>query len=118
MNTPTYFDHYATEQWAKYAPNLVSRGDITEQDWHNLECFCVNYSAYREAQEELKKHGLIIVFSNQNRGQNPAFKAMLEAQKLMIKFGEKLGFDPITRAKFTPDLDEHDELDDIIPRVR
>jgi len=114
MRQPTYLDKHAKAQWQKYAPSLRTRSDITDQDWHNLECFCVNYSAYRQAQEDVQTNGLILVFCNDNRGQNPAFKAMLEAQKLMIKFGELLGFDPISRIKIPKHIDEGDELDALL----
>jgi P27 family predicted phage terminase small subunit len=114
MRQPNYLDKHAKVQWQKYAPSLRVRADITDQDWHNLECFCSNYSAYRQAQEDLKANGLILTFSNDNRGQNPAFKAMLEAQKLMIKFGELLGFDPISRIKLPQNLSDEDELDALL----
>jgi len=114
MRQPKHLDKYGKTQWQKYAPSLRTRPDITEQDWHNLECFCVNYASFRTALDDVQKNGLILTFSNDNKGANPAFKAMMEAQKLMIKFGELLGFDPISRSKFNPQEDNLDELDKLL----
>tara|TARA_R110002050_G_scaffold216254_5_gene352367 strand:+ start:205 stop:558 length:354 start_codon:yes stop_codon:yes gene_type:complete len=114
VRAPKYFDKISAAQWRKYAPSLRERKDITNQDWHNLECFCVNYSMYRKALEDIEEKGLILKFSNDNVGQNPSFKIMTEAQKLMIKNGEKLGFDPVTRIKYPVPVEEQDDLDGLV----
>lgn len=114
VRTPKYLDKLSAAQWRKYAPSLRERKDITNQDWHNLECFCVNYSIYRQALKEIEDKGLILTFNNDNVGQNPAFKVMTEAQKLMVKNGEKLGFDPVSRSKYHVPVEDEDELDGLI----
>lgn len=114
IRQPKYFDKLAAEQWKKYAPSLRTRNDITDQDWHNLECFCVNYSSYRQAQQDVSINGLVLTFNNDNRGQNPAFKIMMEAQKLMMKYGEKLGFDPVSRLKNKCVNEDKDDLNGLI----
>lgn len=114
VRQPNYLTKIAANQWRKYAPSLRERTDITNQDWHNLECFCVNYANYRLALDDVNTNGLILTFNNDNRGQNPAFKAMMESQKLMIKYGEILGFDPVSRAKHKAPIEEKDELDGLI----
>jgi P27 family predicted phage terminase small subunit len=91
MRIPSYFDKYARNQWQKYAPVLRVCSDITDQDWAWLECYCTNYAIYRQSIEDINENGLFLMMNaNQTRGQNPAFKVLTEAQKLMIKFGALL----------------------------
>jgi P27 family predicted phage terminase small subunit len=114
IRIPSHLNKLAKAQWRKYVPSLKERTDITPQDLHNLESFCVNYAMYRAALEDVEANGLILVFNNDNKGQNPAYKVMMESQKLMLKFGELLGFDPVSRVKHKAPVEDKDDLDGLI----
>ncbi len=60
---PAYLDELAAQQWKAKAKQLAERGDLTPADWNNLELFCVNYSMYRKAVEDLASRGFSIVNS-------------------------------------------------------
>ena len=114
IRTPTHLNKLAKAQWKKYVPSLKVRTDITAQDLHNLESFCVNYATYRAALDDVETNGLVLVFSNHHKGANPAYKIMMESQKLMLKFGELLGFDPVSRVKHKAPIEDKDELDELL----
>jgi phage terminase small subunit len=42
------------------AKQLAERGDLTPADWNNLELYCVNYSMYRKAVEDLALRGFSV----------------------------------------------------------
>ncbi|MDT0594549.1 P27 family phage terminase small subunit [Glaciecola petra] len=88
---PSYLSDFAKSQWRLYAPILRKRDDVNDQDWAWLELYCQNYAIYRQSMHDIEEHGLFLMMNaNKTRGQNPAFKVLTEAQKLMIKFGALL----------------------------
>lgn len=111
MKAPKYLDKLAKEQWKLRSDQLASRDDIQPADWTNLELFCVNYSMYRKAMEDIAKRGFSIVNSQGTESRNPALSAKSEAEKIMIKMASLLGFDPVSRRKNPVEANEEDELD-------
>lgn len=111
MKAPKYLDKLAKEQWKLRVDQLASRDDIQPADWTNLELFCVNYSMYRKAMEDIAKRGFSIVNSQGTESRNPALSAKSEAEKIMIKMASLLGFDPVSRRKNPVEANEEDELD-------
>lgn len=80
-------------------------------DWSNLELYCVNYSIYRKAVEDLATRGFSIVNSQGSESRNPALSAKADAERIMIKMASLLGFDPVSRRRNPPETEEEDELD-------
>ncbi|GEM_PF-78913 len=108
---PAYLDELAAQQWKAKAKQLAERGDLTPADWNNLELFCVNYSMYRKAVEDLASRGFSIVNSQGGESRNPALSAKADAEKIMIKMSSLLGFDPVSRRRNPVETEEEDELD-------
>lgn len=111
MKAPKYLDKIAKEQWKLRSEQLAQRDDIQDADWTNLELYCVNYSMYRAAVEDIAKRGFSIVNSQGTESRNPALSAKSEAEKIMIKMASLLGFDPVSRRKNPVETEELDELD-------
>lgn len=108
---PAYLDELAAQQWKAKAKQLAERGDLTPADWNNLELFCVNYSMYRKAVEDLASRGFSIVNSQGGESRNPALSAKADAEKIMIKMSSLLGFDPVSRRRNPVETEGEDELD-------
>ena len=108
---PAYLDEIAAQQWKAKAKQLAERGDLTPADWNNLELFCVNYSMYRKAVEDLAARGFSIVNSQGGESRNPALSAKADAEKILIKMSSLLGFDPVSRRRNPVETEEEDELD-------
>ncbi|MCW9709824.1 phage terminase small subunit P27 family [Avibacterium sp. 21-586] len=111
---PSYLDKIAKDQWNKKIKVLAERGDITEEDYTNLELYCVNYSLYRSAIEDIAKRGFSITNSQGTESRNPALTAKSEAEKIIIKMSSLLGFDPVSRRKNPVETEENDAIDDIM----
>lgn len=110
---PDYLDKIAKEQWGSKIQVLAERGDITSEDYTNLELYCVNYSLYRQAVQNIAERGFSITNSQGTEARNPALTAKSEAEKIIIKMSSLLGFDPVSRRKTPIDTDEADELDNL-----
>ena len=103
---PAYLDEIAAQQWKAKAKQLAERGDLTPADWNNLELYCVNYSMYRKAVEDLATRGFSIVNSQGGESRNPALSAKADAEMSSL-----LGFDPVSRRRNPVETEEEDELD-------
>ncbi|QXD00409.1 phage terminase small subunit P27 family [Klebsiella sp. PL-2018] len=108
---PAYLDEVAAQQWKTKAKQLAERGDLTPADWNSLELYCVNYSMYRKAVEDITRRGFTVEGSRGAATSNPALKAKSDAEKIMIKMSSLLGFDPVSRRRNPPETEEVDELD-------
>lgn len=108
---PAYLDEIAVKQWKEKSRQLSGREDLTPADWSNLELYCVNYSIYRKAVEDLATRGFSIVNSQGSESRNPALSAKADAERIMIKMASLLGFDPVSRRRNPPETEEEDELD-------
>ncbi len=104
-------DEIAVRQWKEKSRQLSGREDLTPADWSNLELYCVNYSIYRKAVEDLATRGFSIVNSQGSESRNPALSAKADAERIMIKMASLLGFDPVSRRRNPPETEEEDELD-------
>ncbi len=111
---PAYLDEIAVRQWKEKSRQLSVREDLTPADWSNLELYCVNYSIYRKAVEDLATRGFSIVNSQGSESRNPALSAKADAERIMIKMASLLGFDPVSRRRNPPETEEEDELDRLV----
>lgn len=110
---PEYLDEIAREQWRLKIAVLSERGDITTADYTNLELYCVNYSLYRKAVQNIAERGFSITNSQGTEARNPALSAKSEAEKIIVKMSSLLGFDPVSRQKTPIETEEKDELDNL-----
>lgn len=110
---PEYLDEIAREQWRLKIAVLSERGDITTADYTNLELYCVNYSLYRKAVQNIAERGFSITNSQGTEARNPALSAKSEAEKIIVKMSSPLGFDPVSRQKTPIETEEKDELDNL-----
>jgi len=75
--------------------------------------YCVNYSIFRSAVEDIGKRGFSITNSQGTEARNPALTAKSEAEKIMVKMSSLLGFDPVSRRKNPIETEEKDEIDEL-----
>ncbi|MFA9485956.1 MULTISPECIES: phage terminase small subunit P27 family [unclassified Moraxella] len=102
IEPPEWLPPLAFEIWRLVMPELLSNKVLTIADVHNIECFCVAYARWREAQEHIKYNGIVI--TNEETGsmaKNPAVTVMNETARQLVQFGSLLGLDPSSRARLT-----------------
>ncbi|PJG81964.1 phage terminase small subunit P27 family [Caviibacterium pharyngocola] len=113
-NAPDFLDDIAKAQWNARIAQLAERNDIKPEDLTNLEIYCVNYSLFRQASEDITKNGFSFKNSQGSRSRNPALSAKSDAEKVMIKMSSLLGFDPVSRRRNPIETEETDVIDEIL----
>lgn len=111
---PSFLDPIAKSVWKERIPQLLERGDIQDADLIHLELYCVNYSLFRAAVEDIHKNGFSIINSQGTQSRNPALSAKADAEKVMVKMSSLLGFDPVSRRKNPVEVDSTDLIDEIL----
>ena len=111
---PSFLDPIAKSVWTERIPQLLERGDIQDADLIHLELYCVNYSLFRAAVEDIHKNGFSIVNSQGTQSRNPALSAKVDAEKVMVKMSSLLGFDPVSRRKNPVEVDSTNMIDEIL----
>ena len=102
IEPPEWLNSLAVDMWERVMPELICSGVLTMPDLHNVESFCMAYARWREAQDLIDKHGVVV--TNPETGamlKNPAVTVVNESAKQMIQFGSLLGLDPSSRARLT-----------------
>lgn len=102
IEPPEWLNSLAVEMWECVMPELIGSGVLTMPDLHNVESFCMAYARWREAQDLITMHGVVV--TNPETGamlKNPAVTVVNESAKQMIQFGSLLGLDPSSRARLT-----------------
>ena len=111
---PSFLDPIAKSVWKERIPQLLERGDIQDADLIHLELYCVNYSLFRAAVEDIHKNGFSIVNSQGTQSRNPALSAKADAEKVMVKMSSLLGYYPVSRRKNPVEVDSTDMIDEIL----
>ena len=111
---PSFLDPIAKSVWKERIPQLLERGDIQDADLIHLELYCVNYSLFRAAVEDIHKNGFSIGNSQGTQSRNPALSAKADAEKVMVKMSSLLGFDPVKNRKNPVEVDSTDMIDEIL----
>lgn len=99
--SPEWFGDIAAHIWCQVAPWLVESRILTATDLHNLECFCMAYQRWREAQDDITKNGIVVMGATQEI-KNPACTVANETMRQMATYGALLGLDPSSRARLKP----------------
>ena len=99
--TPEWLTDLAVTMWQTIMPELMANKILTIADLHNVESFCMAYSRWRESEDAVTKHGILVESPQGALVKNPALTAINEAKKQMIQFGSLLGLDPSSRARLT-----------------
>lgn len=99
---PEWMGDVAAGVWRNAAPWLTESKIMAATDLHNLEAFCVAYQRWREAQDHIEDHGLVVTGAQGGPMKNPACTVANESLRQVATFGAALGLDPSSRARLKP----------------
>lgn len=108
---PSYLNPVAKTMWKRHIQFLIERNDYQAVDLHHFEMYCINYAIWQKAIKDIDEKGFSISNSQGTASRNPALSAKADAEKVMVKMSNLLGFDPLSRRKNPVDNTEMDELD-------
>jgi P27 family predicted phage terminase small subunit len=99
---PEWMGDIAAGIWRRAAPWLAANKIMAATDLHNLEAFCMAYQRWREAQDHIDDHGLVVTGAQGGPMKNPACTVANESLRQVATFGALLGLDPSSRARLKP----------------
>lgn len=105
---PVYLDAYAREEWDRVAPELYGVGLLTIPDQTTLAAYCLAFSRWRFAEEEIQKvaklddrtkhGGLVQITKEGNAIQHVLVGIANTARKDMVRIAAEFGLTPSARA--------------------
>lgn len=98
VEPPEWLSEMAVQMWQTVVPELLANKILTVADLHNVEAFCMAYSRWREAENDVKMNGITIQ-TEATVIKNPAVTVANEALRQMVQFGSLLGLDPSSRTR-------------------
>lgn len=92
-------DEFAAALWDMLIQELCGSQVLCVTDLHNIEVFCAAYSRWRQAEQEIAKHGLVVEGATGGPIKNPACTVVNESLRQMTTYGSLLGLDPSSRSR-------------------
>ncbi len=100
VDAPDWMPEIAIIMWQTVMPELLAAKILTIPDLHNVEAFCMAYSRWRRAEDDIKDNG-VTIRTEKTVIKNPAVTVVNEATSQMMKFGALLGLDPSNRQRLS-----------------
>ena len=117
---PSHLGPEAKKEWRRLGRLLVSMGVMTEADAGALALLCTSWARWIEAEEQLRRYGIVIKSPSGYPIQSPylsiARQAMAEVRSLLSEFG----LTPASRSRVSaaPIEDEEDEFEALLRRTQ
>ncbi|NGR09385.1 phage terminase small subunit P27 family [bacterium SGD-2] len=99
IDCPIWMGEYGRQLWETIVPELCKEKVLAATDVQNLEIYCSAYDQFREAQDHIARHGIVIPGAQGSPVKNPAVTAKNEAVRQMATYGGMLGLDPSSRQR-------------------
>jgi len=111
MPAPDWMSDDAKAEWGRVIAILVDRRILTEADLASLENYCVSIGTIREAERDIREHGLVIRTEKGAR-KNPAIAIQSDAMTRARLLAAELGLTPVSRSR--PSVRNDDADDDLL----
>lgn len=106
---PKHLNERARRIWRSTAKELYVAGLLTTIDVHHLATYCSTYAEQLEAEENVKKTGMVIKTLNGNFIQNPYLGIVHRCIDILNKMRADFGMTPSARARIKVDPDKEDD---------
>lgn len=95
---PSVVQGNARREWTRIVQELEKRGILDRVDSAALAAYCVSFARWQDAEAMVKKQGLVVTTIKGNQIQNPALGVANKAMQMCVKYAEKFGLTPASRA--------------------
>jgi len=99
VEPPSWLPDLAKQMWQTVCPHLCKKKVLAVTDLHNLESFCIAYSTWREAVQQVLVNGIVVEGATGGPIKNPACTVVNETMRQIALFGGNLGLDPASRGR-------------------
>ena len=114
---PDWLEGEAREEWDRVVAELSKTCLVSPLDALSLASYCRVYAMWREADRQVKEHGITFISDNGNIRCNPAAKLCLSLFEALRRMGAEFGFTPSARSRISlspPKTEEVDEFDNFL----
>lgn len=98
-SAPAHLDKIAKAEWRRISAILLSQGVISQADRAALAAYCVAYSRWAHAEENVRKYGTVLKGSNGGMFQSPYLPVANRAMEQMVRLASEFGLTPASRTK-------------------
>lgn len=98
---PTHLAAEALEEWQRIAPLLVEEGLLTNLDRAGLAAYCVAYGRWVEAEEHVRKLGVLVKSPGGFPIHSPYLSIANRAMEQMHRLLAEFGMSPSSRSRVT-----------------
>lgn len=108
---PSRLSSFSKKLWKSVVEELDDKNLLTVLDASLLEEYVTQVDLSIQADDLLKKHGLVVEDDKGNLKKNPAVDIKNNAAKNIKSIGSTLGLDPMSRAAMLSDVEPDDDGD-------
>ena len=94
---PTHLNEMAAAEWHRIVPDLVRDGRVNSTDRAMLAAYCVAWSRWVEAEEEIEVVGMVIQTQSGYPMAHPYVSISKQSFGVMEKIAGEFGFTPSAR---------------------
>ena len=98
IRCPQHLMGEARKEWKRLAPILTQMGLLTAADAVPFELYCMAYARWREAQDEITRHGSIYKDNDGRIRPNPYIAIANEQMRAIRSFAAEFGLTPSNRS--------------------
>lgn len=115
---PKWLEPEAKKEWRRLAKQMEAIGILTEVDMAAFAGYCQAYARWKEAEEFITQHGIIVKTPSGYWQQVPQVSIAQTYLKIMNKFAEQFGLTPSSRSRIIASdggpADAADEMENLL----
>ncbi len=117
---PTHLDKIAKKEWRRVVKELEPLGLVTQIDMAALAAYCQAYSRWVQAEDMIRKHGMLVKSPNGYPMQSPYLAIANKAVEQMKAFMSEFGMTPAsrTRIEVKSSAEKEDSLEALLTGVK
>lgn len=96
---PSWLDREAKREWKRLSRELERLGLLTAVDGTAFAAYCQAYSRWRQAEEAIRREGMVVTTESGYPMPHPAVKIAEKAMQLIRAFCTEFGLTPSARAR-------------------
>jgi len=116
---PKHLDKIARKEWKNITQELDASGLLSNIDKAVLAEYCVAWSRWVQAEEQIKKTGYLMKTTNGNIITNPILWVANKAMEQVYKYATEFGMSPSARSRIHLEpKDSKDEFEDFLNKKK
>ena len=96
---PKHLDAPAKTEWKRISAMLTTMGLLTKVDRTALAAYCQVYSRWVQAEDKVRKMGMVVVVGNKHLQKSPYLSIADKCLEQMLKYMTQFGLTPASRTR-------------------